>query len=47
MPYVYEDTNIKIAKISFGFNNKELLSLLTERGSIITSGKLEKIPALN
>jgi len=44
MPYIYEDIDIKIAKISFGFNNKELLSLLTERGSIITSGELEKIP---
>jgi hypothetical protein len=44
MPYIYEDIEIKIAKISFGFNNKELLSLLTERGSIITTGQLEKIP---
>jgi len=47
MPYIYEDIDIKIAKISFGFNNKELLSLLTERGSIITSGELEKIPKVN
>ena len=47
MPYIYEDIDIKIAKISFGFDNKELLSLLTQRGSIITSGELEKIPAVN
>ena len=47
MPQIHEDIDIKIAKISFGFDNKELLSLLTQRGSIITSGELEKIPAVN
>lgn len=41
------DCHIKIANITFGFDNAEMLTLLSERGSLITSGKLEKVPPIN
>ena len=46
-PKVNHDCEIKIANITFGFDNAEMLSLLTERGSLIASGKLEKVPPIN
>jgi len=47
MPKIIEDVEIKIANISFGFANQELLHLLKQRGSMIAVGKFEKVPALN
>jgi hypothetical protein len=42
-----EDVEIRIANITFGFDNKELLLLLKERGSYVAVGKFEKLPAIN
>lgn len=47
LPKVFEDREINIAHISFGFDNKNLISLLIERGQIITKGAYEKIAAIN
>jgi hypothetical protein len=46
-PYLIEDCEIRISNISFGFANQELLALLTQRGSLITAGKLNQIPEMN
>lgn len=42
-----QEDKIKIANITFGFDNPKLLALLTERGSLVSGGKLEKVPAVN
>ena len=47
MPYIHEEVEIRISNITFGFNNQELLAMLTERGTLITAGKLDKIPEVN
>lgn len=47
LPQVHEDTEVRIANISFGFDNTELIRMLTERGSLITKGKMDKVPELN
>lgn len=47
LPKINEDIPIRIANITFGFDNAEMLDLLTQRGSLITAGKLEKLPPLN
>jgi len=49
VPYVISDREerCEVAKIVFAFHNKKLLKLLAERGSVITSGKLDKLQSLN
>jgi len=47
MPHIIEECEIRVSNITFGFNNAELLGMLTERGSLITAGKLDKIPEIN
>lgn len=47
LPFINEDVIIRIANITFGFNNQELIALLTERGTLITKGELSKVPAVN
>lgn len=47
VPYVNKECDISIANITFGFDNPKLLNELVARGSIITSGKLEKLPDSN
>jgi hypothetical protein len=47
LPKVLEDVDIRIANITFGFDNAKILSLLTQRGTLITKGELEKLPAIN
>ena len=41
--------NIQVgfANITFAYDNPELLKLLTVRGALITSGKFDKVPAVN
>lgn len=46
-PRVIEDVEIRIANITFGFNNQELLALLNERGALIAKGRLDKVPKIN
>lgn len=46
-PKINHDQDIRIANISFGFDNPSLLDLLTQRGALITAGKLEKVPDIN
>jgi len=47
VPKVIEDVEIRIANITFGFANQQLLHLLKERGSLIAKGKFEKVPPIN
>lgn len=47
LPQVHEDCEIRIANISFGFDNQELIRLLTERGGLITKGQMDKVPECN
>lgn len=48
LPRVIEDsTDIRIAHISFAFDNKELLQALIARGSLITAGKFDKLRECN
>lgn len=46
-PKIIEDVDIRISNITFGFDNAKILELLTKRGSLITKGELEKVPAIN
>lgn len=46
-PKVIEDVEIRVANITFGFCNQELLAILTERGKLVSAGKFEKVPPLN
>jgi hypothetical protein len=47
VPYVNKECVIEIANITFGFDNPKLMNELVNRGSTITSGKLEKLPEIN
>ena len=48
MPYVLKDEkNIKVAAVSFAYDNKGLLSLLAQRGTLITAGKYTKLREVN
>jgi hypothetical protein len=46
-PKIIEDVEIRIANITFGFANQDLLKILTERGTLVAKGKFEKVPPLN
>ena len=40
--YVEEDfRDVRIANITFSFDNSEMIKLLTERGVLVTAGKLD------
>ena len=45
--FVINDINVGFANITFAYDNPELLRLLTMRGTLITSGKFDKVPAIN
>jgi hypothetical protein len=47
MPKIQDDIPIRVASISFGFDNHKLIHLLTHRGTLVTEGKLEKLPEIN
>ena len=47
VPKVHEDVYIRIANVSFAFDNTELISLLSERGSLLASGKFDKVEAVD
>lgn len=47
LPKINEDVEIRVANITFGFDNPELISLLQERGALIAKGKFSKVPAIN
>lgn len=46
-PKVIEDVEIRVANITFGFDNKALMLLLVERGALIAKGKFAKVPKVN
>ena len=45
--YVINDIKPGFANITFAYDNPELLKLLTQRGTFITSGKFDKVPEIN
>ena len=45
--YVINDIEVGFANITFAYDNPELLNLLATRGSAVTSGKFDKLPAIN
>ena len=45
--YVINDITVGLANITFAYDNPELLNLLATRGSAVTSGKFDKLPAIN
>ena len=38
-----KEKNLKIAHVTFSFENVKMIKLLTQRGSIITSGEIQKL----
>lgn len=44
---INENPNIRIAHISFAFDNKEIIELLLKRGVIIVDGKFTKLKEIN
>jgi len=46
-PKVLEDVEIRIANITFAFDNPVLLGFLKDRGAVIAKGKFEKVPPIN
>lgn len=47
LPPVITDVKVRIAHISFAYDNKPLINLLLKRGAIIAKGAFKKLPALN
>ena len=45
--HVINDIDVSFANITFAYDNTELLKLLSQRGAFITSGKFDKVPAIN
>ena len=45
--HVINDIEVGFANITFAYDNPALLRLLTMRGTLITSGKFDKVPAIN
>ena len=39
----HRQENVEIANISFAYDNRQLISLLTKRGTQIASGKFEEV----
>ena len=46
-PHVNEDCEVRIANITFGFANQDLIGILRKRGGYCAEGKFEKVPELN
>lgn len=44
---IRDERDIKIAHISFAYDNKALIELLLKRGTIITAGKFKKLADIN
>ena len=44
---IRDEPNMRIAHISFAFDNKELLQALIERGTLITKGAFDKLAKVN
>lgn len=42
-----EDCEIRIANITFGFANQDLMKVLKQRGAYIAKGKYHEVPKLN
>ena len=42
-----EEQDIKIANISFAFDNCELIAKLKTRGALVANGKFDKLPAID
>jgi len=46
--YVEEDfRDVRIANITFSFDNSEMIKLLSERGVLVTAGKLDSLSKIN
>ena len=45
--FVINDIKVGFANITFAYDNPELLRLLTIRGNAVTSGKFDRLPAIN
>ena len=45
--FVINDIKVGLANITFAYDNPELLNLLETRGKAVTSGKFDKLPAIN
>ena len=45
--HVINDIKVGFANITFAYDNPELLNLLETRGQAVTSGKFDKLPAIN
>ena len=45
--FVINDIECSLANITFAYDNPQLLMLLTMRGTLITSGKFDKVPEIN
>ena len=46
-PHVINNIEVGFANVTFAYDNQQLLRLLSVRGSFITSGKFDKVPAIN
>lgn len=46
-PVIRDEKNLKIAHITFAYDNKELIKLLLKRGKIIAAGKFKKLKDMN
>lgn len=38
---------VRIANITFGFDNPEIIVLMKQRGALVTKGTLQKVPEIN
>ena len=45
--HILNDIQCGLSNITFAYDNAELLNLLAVRGTLITSGKFDKVPAVN
>lgn len=46
-PVIRDEKDLKIAHITFAYDNKALIKLLLKRGKIIATGKFKKLKDLN
>ena len=42
-----EGKDAKVACVNFGFNNGDLIKLLSKRGTLIANGRFEKVAKIN
>lgn len=48
LPHVsHEDTDLKVAHITFTYDNEQILNLLVKRGKVITKGQFHELKKIN